>query len=389
MRPQIDSRLVTRLLKELVRINSVNPELEESPGEGEVVEYIASRLRQLGLKVRLQEAAPRRPNVIATLRGTGHGRSLMLNGHCDTVGVRNMTIDPFAGVVKNGRLHGRGACDMKGALAAMLAALQAVVDASVVLAGDVVFTAVVDEEFKSAGIRRLCEEVRCDAAIVGEPTGLAVAIAHKGFMWLQAEVYGKAAHGSVPERGVDAIVHAAHMVSALEQLGEAYRGRRHPLLGPPVLHMSWIDGGREWATVPDYCRLRFERRTLPTEDHDAAFIEIQRAVEQAVRGEPRVSVKMAKVFEDPALTVKEDELVVAQLCGAIGDMLRAPAKIIGVPYWSDAAILATAGRMPACLFGPGDIGVAHSADEYVALEDVATAARIYTEVIERFCGSKA
>lgn len=269
----------------------------------------------------------------------------------------------------------------------MLAAVKAVVDEGLVLAGDVVYTSVVDEEYESVGIRRLCSEVRCDAGIVGEPTGLDIATAHKGFMWIQLDVQGKAAHGSMPERGIDAIVQAARLVTALEEWKKVYAARRHPLLGPPVLHTSMIEGGREWATVPDMCRLRLERRTLPAEDPEQVLSEIKQVVERVIHDQPPATINVTKFYEAPALETSQDEAVVQFLGQAILFTTRSRPKMIGVPYWSDASILWWVNRTPVCLYGPGEIAVAHSADEFVSLKDVEQAAQVLAMAMQLFCGT--
>ena len=194
------------LLKELVRINSVNPTLVPgAPGEVEIAEYIADYLRSAGLDTRTEEVEPGRVNVVGVLEGSGGGPTLMLNGHTDTVGIDYMEIDPLDPVVKEGRMYGRGTFDMKGGLAAILSATKAVADSGEELGGDLVVAAVCDEEYASIGTERVVEQVRADAAIVGEPTEFQILVAHKGFAWVDIETRGIAAHGSAWQIGVDAI----------------------------------------------------------------------------------------------------------------------------------------------------------------------------------------
>jgi len=199
---QVDGAGAVKLLRDMIRINSVNPSLVSgAPGEGEIADYLAGYMESCGLETRLEEVAPGRPNVVGVLRGSGGGRTLLLNGHMDTVGVEYMEIDPLDPVVREGRMYGRGAIDMKGGLASLMAAVKAVADRGEELRGDFVITAVCDEEYASIGTERIVEQVKADAAIVGEPTELQILVAHKGFAWIDIETKGRAAHGSAWELG--------------------------------------------------------------------------------------------------------------------------------------------------------------------------------------------
>jgi acetylornithine deacetylase len=309
----------------------------------------------------------------------------MLNGHEDTVGVEGMTIDPFKPFVEKGLLHGRGACDMKGAIAAIAGAAKSLAGSKSRLRGDVVFSFVVDEEHMSLGMQELIKEYKADAAIVGEPTNMRVAIAHKGFLWIEVEIRGRAAHGSVPEKGVDAIVQVAALVSRLGELQDRLRARSHPLVGTPKIHTSMIAGGTHWSIVPDRCVLRLERRTIPGETAESAMKEIQQVLHKIKRQNRSFDAEARKVFERPPLEIAPSELIVQELRKVIRAVTNTNARVVGVPYWTDGALLAHSGSIPTCIFGPGDIGVAHSPDEYVDVEDVLQAAEIYGRAAQRFC----
>lgn len=381
-----DRDFVVGLLKDMVATNSVNPTLGRGPGESALSDLIYDRLSSIGdLEVRRQPVADGRSNVIAVLRGSGGGWSLMLNGHMDTVGVDGMTVDPFKPSVENGRLHGRGACDMKGALAAMIGALKALVKSEPRLPGDLIFSAVVDEEYKSVGIRKLVEEYRTDAAVVGEPTEMKVATTHKGFVWIEIEIKGKAAHGSVPEKGVDAIVHAAKVVSRVEKLQEKLGTRVHPVLGAPKIHTSTIAGGTDWSIVPEHCLLRLERRTLPGESAASVMDEIDGVLRTIKQQDANFNARARSPYDMPPLETRRDEKIVQILQQALFEVTGTEAPIIGLPYWTDGALLAQLASIPTCIFGPGDIGVAHSADEYISLEDVLDSAEVYRGIAQRFC----
>jgi acetylornithine deacetylase len=251
----------------LVRIDSVNPDLVPGgAGEAEIAVFVAGWLRDAGLDVEVQEAAPGRPNVIATARGRGGGHSLMLNAHMDTVGVEGMA-RPHDPQVRDGRLYGRGAYDMKGSLAACMLAAARVADEG--LAGDVIVTAVADEEFASVGTQAVLAAHRADAAIVTEPTSLRVCVAHRGFVWAELETAGRAAHGSRPREGVDAITGMAPVLNRLAELQRRLdESPPHPLVGPPSVHASLIEGGQELSSYPARCLLSIERRTNPGETLD-------------------------------------------------------------------------------------------------------------------------
>jgi acetylornithine deacetylase len=382
----IDRSYVLDLLKELVATNSVNPTLGRGPGEAAIARLLHDRLNSIGgLDVRTQPVADGRSNVIAILKGSGGGRTLMLNGHMDTVGVDGMIIDPFKPSIQNGLIHGRGACDMKGALAAMIGAVKSIVDSRIKLHGDLIFSGVVDEEYKSIGIKKLVGEYKADGAIVGEPTDMRVATAHKGFVWIEIEVKGKAAHGSVPEKGIDAIAHAAKIMSAIEKLQPELASRVHPLLGTPKIHASTIEGGTDWSIIPDRCILRLERRTIPGETVASVMIEIEQILQAIEQETPEFNAIAHSPYDMAPLETAESERIVQTAQQVLAANMGTRAPVIGLPYWTDGALLSSMGSIPTCLLGPGDISVAHSADEYITIESVFTSTRVYREIIQRYC----
>ena len=360
------------LTRELVRVDSRNPTLVAgAPGEGRVARVLADVLGTWGFDVTVREAAPGRPNVIARLGGAGGGRSLMLNGHLDVVGVEGMTHAPWDPVVRDGRIYGRGSSDMKAGVAAMCAAAARAASASGgALDGEILVTAVVDEEYSSLGTRALVSDgVRADAAIVTEPTGLKIMPAHKGFVWVDVLVHGRAAHGSRWDVGVDAIRNAGLLLAALDAVdAELLPSREHPLLGRPSLHASTIEGGIGLSTYPDKCRFTIERRTIPGETTAAVMAEIEDAFSRVRARRPALDAKVAMIFEQPPSDVSMEAPIVRALDGA----LRAcgeEVNVTGMSAWTDAAILNEAG-IPAICFGPGDIGLAHAAEEYVRVDEI-------------------
>jgi acetylornithine deacetylase len=367
---------VLPLLERLVSIDSVNPGLG-GPGEGAIATFVGHWATSAGLEVELDLAAPGRPNVIATARGTGGGRTLLFNAHTDTVGHGGMT-DPLVPVVREGRLYGRGAYDMKSGLAACLvAAAQA---GRQRLRGDVVVTAVVDEELSSIGTESVLARVRADAAIVAEPTQMQVCVAHKGFVAFEIETQGRAAHGSRPDLGVDAIAKMGHVLVGLEALDRSLRqGPGHPLLGSGSLHAGVIGGGSEFSTYPGHCLLQAERRTIPGESLDEVEAELQGLLDRLAQADPQFDGDRRTVAARRPFEVDQGEEIV-RLVG-----VHAGAdEVVGESYWTDAALIAEPG-VPTAVFGPGGEG-AHADVEWVSIADVERCAAVFLSVAAAFCG---
>lgn len=374
-------RDLTDLASRLVAIDSVNPSLVPGgAGEAEIAAFVAGWARDHGLETDVLEETPGRPSVLVRARGTGGGRTLLLCGHLDTVGVAGMTA-PHAPRVDGDRLHGRGAYDMKAGLAAALLACREAAGRG--LAGDVVVAAVADEEHASLGVQEALRAVAADAAVVTEPTELAVAIAHKGFAWSEIRVAGRAAHGSRPHLGVDAIVRAGPVLSALGELDLSLAAREHPLLGRASVHASTIRGGAEMSSYPGACVLGLERRTLPGEDAAAVEAELDALLDRCRAADPALVAERETLLVREPFEVAGGEAiveVVRDAAAAVG--VEAPA-VGGVSYWADAAFIAAAG-IPTVLFGPGGEG-AHAVEEWVDLAEAAIVARTLVAAAERIC----
>jgi acetylornithine deacetylase len=357
-----------RLLRDLVAIDSVNPAIAPGgAGELAVAGRIADEMRAIGLQVDVRDAVPGRPNVVGTLDGRAPGRTLMFCGHSDTVGVAGMA-RPFDPEIRDGRLYGRGSQDMKGGVAAMLTAARAIAEGGGLAAGRLVVAAVVDEEHASAGADALVATHRADAAVVTEPTGLDIAVAHKGFQWVTVETRGRAAHGSRPRDGRDAILRMGRVLAALETLDRRLQaGPAHALLGTASLHASLIHGGRELSSYPDRAWLEFERRTLPGETPSAAYVEAVAILEALCAADPEFDAEAKAVFGRDAYEVDPKASIPADLEHA-ATAVGVHAARVGMTFWTDAAILGSAG-IPAVLFGPGGAGL-HSTEEYVLVDDV-------------------
>ena len=354
----------------------MNPTLAPNgAGEAELARFVAHWLEQRGVEVDIQTLGPGRANVIGRVRGRGGGRTLMLNGHLDTVALGG----PDAGLnarLDGRRLYGRGSYDMKGGVAAIM--LAAAAAAELDLAGAVIVTAVADEEAFSIGTEAVVELEQADAAIVTEPTELRVGIAHKGFVWLELETTGVAAHGSRYDLGVDAIARMGPVLVGIAELDQRLRedGDPHRVLGWPSLHASLIEGGQELSTYPDRCLVKVERRTLPGEG--VALVE-QQLRDLAAPAEASVRTLFVR---DP-LETSVDEPIVKLLTENCTLARSQPAELFGPPYWTDAGLLAAAG-IPSVLFGPGGAG-AHGDVEWVDLDDVRTCVDVLTATLRTFC----
>lgn len=373
----------SELLCQLVAIDSVNPDLApDGKGERQIAELVADWLASRRLSVELQDTdRPGRPNVIAVAQGSGGGRALMLNGHMDTVGLAAMP-DGLEPRVEGGRLYGRGASDMKGGLAALMLASADLAERD--LRGDVVLAAVVDEEYASLGTTSVVRSHRADAAIVAEPTALGIGVAHKGFVWLEIATQGRAAHGSLPGAGIDAITKMGRVLVEIDALGRRLAEKpSHRLLGTGSVHASLIHGGHEVSTYPADCLLTIERRTVPPETDLDAQEEIQALLDDIARSDPDFRASVRATFSRPWLDGSPRQ----PLAQMIGRELEARTgrrpEIVGMTYWTDASILAAAG-IPAVVFGPHGEDH-HGAAEWVDLRSVETCREVVAAVAARFC----
>jgi len=371
------------LLCELVAANSINPVLVPgAPGEAEVAHVVAQAMARAGLDVIRQDAAPDRPNVIGVLEGREPGPTVMFCGHLDTVGVDGMR-DPFVPRVEGGRLYGRGAQDMKGGVAAMIAAAGEL--ASDWSRGRLIVAGVVDEEHMSVGAEALVREWRADFAVVTEPTDLRLAIGHKGFAWLDIVTRGRAAHGSRPEEGRDAIARMGRILVALEARDRELRARAAvPFQGTGSLHASIIRGGAELSSYPAECLLQMERRTVSGETGESVTREIDAVLERLRHDDREFAAAVALTAYRPAYTLDTDHPLAATFREAL-TQARLANEPTGMSFWTDAAILAGAG-IPSVLFGPGGAGL-HSHEEYVIVEDVRTCRDVLIDVARRLIGS--
>ena len=382
---------VLDLAGDLVRI----PSHCQAPGrETEAARFLAGWLGERGVDVVLRPVVEDRPNVIATLRGRGGGRSLMLNGHIDTVPPYAMTIDPFSGELRDGKIWGRGSCDMKGACAAMAMALVALKRSGVEMAGDLYFTGVINEEMKSEGTEDVVlNGPHADAAIVGEPTGLDLSAAHRGLEWIEVEVTGRAAHGGRPHLGINAISKMAAFIRKLEtELPGRLAGRAHPLMGPPIFNFGVIRGGTQPSSVADRCVLQLDRRLTPVETVESVFGELEELIAQCRREDPDFQATLSRIPENMAtmdhlaMEFPLDHPLKAILDDAVQQVSGKKPEVECFPGWTDAALLSNQGKTPTVVLGPGSIAHAHGAVEFCPAEEIVQAAKIYALAAAGFCG---
>jgi acetylornithine deacetylase len=375
----------TKLLRELVSLPSVNPMGRDLKGpelfEHRVTAYLEDFFRKLEVPYERQPVAPQRENIVARYEAPGTRRTVMFEAHQDTVPTDHMVIDPFGAKIEGGRLYGRGACDIKGGLSAMLTAFARIVREKPAGAPHLLMACTVDEEHTMLGVRRLVEDfgrpaaaspARPDMAVVAEPTQLNIVNAHKGIVRWHAWTRGRSCHSSSPEQGINAIYRMARLLAAIEQFADQLRASRaDPLLGPPTLSVGRIEGGTSVNTVPDWCRIEIDRRVIPGED--------PRALPQQVQEFLRQKLDFPFEFDQPwaikpALGPERSAELVERLGRAI-DAVVGRHRVMGVPYGTDAAVIAEAG-VPVVVFGPGDIAQAHTCDEWVLLEQVEQASEI-------------
>lgn len=369
------------LCRAMVATPSVNPELEDGgTGEEEVCRLAAGWLREWGFDVRLEEVEPGRFNVVGS--HGGGGRRLVLNGHMDTVGVDGMDHDPFSAELRDGRIWGRGAADMKSGNAAALATGRRLAEKG--HEGELIVALTADEEYGSVGMEAFVDaDPGADAAVVCEPTEMTVMSAHRGFVWVELHFRGRAAHGSRPDLGIDAIRHAGRFLTRLDEYeARLVDGPRHPLLGTGSLHAGTIAGGVTPPVYPEACTLVMERRTLPGETPEDVLVEFREVVDELAGDVPDLSVELELGLNRPGTEVPRDsELVQGLLTSIEGEGLEPAVR--GMSAWVDAALLNEVGT-PAVCFGPGSIARAHGAEEWVEVDEVRAAARILTDFSRRF-----
>jgi acetylornithine deacetylase len=384
---QADREYFVDTLRKLVRIDSVNPAFGDGgTNESEAAGWTAKEMERLGMTTQRFEAEPGRASVVGVLPGTGGGRSLMLYAHLDTVGVEGMD-DPFSGEVRDGKLYGRGAYDMKAGLAAALAAVKALRDAESSLAGDVLIAAVADEEVASIGMQEVLRHVTANAAIVTEPTELAVGLAHKGFSWIEVETFGRAAHGSQFDLGVDANMRMGRFLARLDGLERELRASEpHPLVGPPSLHAAVLNGGTGASTYAAQCRLTVERRMIPGETEETVVGQLQSIADALAAEDPSFRAEVRPTLTRDSFEVPADASIVRGVLAAAREVLGREPVTRGFPFWMDAAFLAAAGVETVVIGGAG--AGAHETVEWADIDSHVQLADILARTAAAYCAAE-
>lgn len=366
---------VLQTLADLIRINSINPAYDNGRPEGDIAAWIADFFAMRGIETRWQEVMPGRPNLIAVLPGRAPGRRIVFEAHVDTASVNGMTIPPFEPRVDGGRMYGRGSCDTKAGLAAMMHALADLKGEGVTPPAEVWVVAAADEEYSFQGVLKLREGLTAHAAVVAEPTSNRLVVAHKGVLRWKVRTHGVAAHSSKPHLGVNAISRMARVIDALDAGSAELQANRHPLVGPATINVGVIRGGVQVNFVPDSCEIEIDRRLIPGESPDEVLDHYRRVLGDLATMDPPMLV------DGPLETSPTSPI--ARLGSDVLRELGLDPEPCGVPYGSDASKLSAHG-VPSILLGPGSIDQAHAAVEWVDCEQVEQAVAFYRHVMARF-----
>jgi acetylornithine deacetylase len=370
-------------LADLIRIKSVNPAYDPAQSETEVQKFVMSFFETQGIEVWEQLVFPGRPNVIARLEGRNPSRRIVFEAHCDTAGVEGMVIPPFEPQIKNGRVYGRGACDTKAGLAAMMLAVSDLKKSGQRPRSEVWVVSAVDEEYAFQGVLKLRENLQAAAAVVSEPTEMNMATASKGCLRWRITVQGKAAHSSKPHLGANAIEHMARIVCLLEEHSAHLKHLKHPLLGSPTLNVGLIQGGTQVNIVPESCWIKVDRRLVPGEEPEKVLSDYRELLMGFRPSQPEIKVAVEPAaLQDQPLETPADCAVVAHTARVLKEIGLDP-RPCGVPFGSDASKLSRAG-IPSIILGPGSIEQAHTVDEFVEIEQVEKAFAAYQRLMKVF-----
>jgi succinyl-diaminopimelate desuccinylase len=382
-----DERMIEAvdLLKQMIRLKSVNPPGDEEP----VARLLQSVLQKSGVETEIQQLAPNRSNLVARIRGTGGKGSLIFSGHMDTVPPGDIAweFDPYGAAEKDGRIYGRGASDMKSGLAAMTTAMMEIARSRVALQGDLILAATAGEEVDCCGARAMVEEgllQEAAAMVIGEPSNGKIFIAHKGALWLEITAYGKTAHGSMPEQGVNAIEHMNRFINALREQFR-FRYEADDLLGEPSLNLSVISGGVKTNVVPDMCRLQIDIRTVPGQNHQEIVEELRRLLAE-LEEQTHARFELAILNDKPSVRTSASHGVVALALATAEELFGQTFDPAGVRYFTDASVFVpgSGGSLPVIIYGPGDEKLAHQPNEYVEIHKYLEAIQFYKELAIRF-----
>jgi len=380
-----------KLTQELIRIPS-HKYVENR--ESNIAKFIYDYCSKKGLEVEFQEVEGLRRNVIARLKGNGTGKNLIFNGHIDTVPPYEMTIEPFGGEIKDGYVLGRGANDMKGAVACMITAMVNIKNKGIVLGGDIILTAAVGEEEKSDGTEYVVKSgIKADGALVGEPANYGYALGHRGLEWLEIRIEGRTAHGGIPELGINAISKAARLIRKIEEdLMPKLKERQNEWMGPSVMNFGLIKGGTQPSSVADSCIIQIDRRYLPEENVESVIKEYQDIIDELKQEDPdfkaeiiRMDSNLMEEFDHAPLIAQPDSDIARTVYNVLKDFNKKEPNIEKRRGWTDAGVLSTYGKIPTVVTGPGDLKYSHARDEKIPVQDLVNYVEIYTRIAEKFC----
>ena len=381
IKSKIKEEEITNLAQELIKIPS-----DETAGEKEVCEYLESFLKSLGMKVRLQEVLPNRPNIIAEVIGDEVGKSIMFNGHVDTVPVgdiKKWSMDPYSAIIKDNKLFGRGSTDMKGAIASMIIAMKFIMNNVEKFNGKIIFTGVMAEETTGLGTQKIVEEnIKADMAVVGEPSDEKIYRAHKGTMWFNLSTYGKLEHSSESNsESNNAIINMMKLIMEINEISKELETIENNLVGHPSINIGLIDGGTKQNMIADSCRISIDRRTLPEEKTDEILDKLRIRLDGLRSLDDRLTFDLEIDTIREAVEVAESEQIVQEVKNALNKVINKNPTISGMKATTDMSILVNQGNIPSVIYGPGFIKQAHTVDEFIEVKRLVESSQVYAEIL--------
>ena len=381
IKSKIKEEEITNLAQELIKIPS-----DETAGEKEVCEYLESYLKSLGMKVLLQKVLPNRPNIIAEVIGDEVGKSIMFNGHVDTVPVgdiKKWSMDPYSAIIKDNKLFGRGSTDMKGAIASMIIAMKFIMNDVEKFNGKIIFTGVMAEETTGLGTQKIVEEnIKTDMAVVGEPSDEKIYRAHKGTMWFNLSTYGKLEHSSESNsESNNAIINMMKLIMEINEISKELETIDNNLVGHPSINIGLIDGGTKQNMIADSCRISIDRRTLPEEKTDEILDKLRIRLDRLRSLDDRLTFDLEIDTIREAVEVAESEQIVQEVKNALNKVINKNPTISGMKATTDMSILVNQGNIPSVIYGPGFIKQAHTVDEFIEVKRLVESSQVYAEIL--------
>ena len=381
IKSKIKEEEITNLAQELIKIPS-----DETAGEKEVCEYLESYLKSLGMKVRLQEVLPNRPNIIAEVIGDEVGKSIMFNGHVDTVpigDIKKWSMDPYSAIIKDNKLFGRGSTDMKGAIASMIIAMKFIMNNVEKFNGKIIFTGVMAEETTGLGTQKIVEEnIKTDMAVVGEPSDEKIYRAHKGTMWFNLSTYGKLEHSSESNsESNNAIINMMKLIMEINEISKELETIENNLVGHPSINIGLIDGGTKQDMIADSCRISIDRRTLPEEKTEEVLDKLRIRLDGLRSLDDRLTFDLEIDTIREAVEVAESEQIVQEVKNALNKVINKNPTISGMKATTDMSILVNQGNIPSVIYGPGFIKQAHTVDEFIEVKRLVESSQVYAEIL--------